>query len=48
MSEPKKTYDAYGNEIILTPDDFRLTNNKDKISDEKFKTKTTTFLKDAF
>lgn len=48
MSENKKTYDAYGNEIELCPEDFKLTQNKDKIADEKFKTKTTTFAKDAF
>ena len=48
MSENKKTYDAYGNEIELCPEDFKLTQNKDKIADEKFKTKTTTFVKDAF
>ena len=48
MSENKKTYDAYGNEIEICPEDFKLTQNKDKISDEKFQTKTTTFVKDAF
>lgn len=48
MSENKKTFDAYGNEIEICPEDFKLTQNKDKIADEKFKTKTTTFIKDAF
>lgn len=48
MDKDLKTYDAYGNEIILNEDDFKLTNNQEKISDEKFNTKTTTFARDAF
>ena len=48
MSEKKKTLDAYGNEVEICPEDFKLTQNRDKIADEKFKTKTTTFIKDAF
>lgn len=48
MSDTNKTYDAYGNEISLTSEDFTLVQNREKISDEKFQTKTTTFAKDAF
>lgn len=48
MNDKNKTYDAYGNEVVLTSEDFTLIQNKDKIADEKFQTKTTTFAKDAF
>lgn len=48
MSDTNKTYDAYGNEINLTSEDFTIVQNREKISDEKFQTKTTTFAKDAF
>lgn len=44
----KKTYDALGNEIVLTKDDFSLVQLDAKIHDKKFETKPTTFLKDAF
>ena len=47
-NDKNKTYDAYGNEVVLTSEDFTLVQNKDKIADEKFQTKTTTFAKDAF
>lgn len=48
MSENIKTYDAYGNEINISSDDFKLVHSTEKIADEKFQTKTTTFAKDAF
>lgn len=44
----KKYYDAQGNEILLNEDDFKLVQNQSVIYDEKFKTKPTTYLKDAF
>ena len=43
-----KNYDALGNEINLTKDDFTLVQLDAKIHDKKFDTKPTTFLKDAF
>jgi hypothetical protein len=46
--EVKKTYDANGNEIILKEEHFELVQNNKVIYDEKFKTKPTTYLKDAF
>ena len=46
MSE--KVYDAYGNEIVTTADSFSLCQTDVKISDTKFESKTTTFMKDAF
>lgn len=46
--ENKKLYDAYGNEIVVNADDFKLVQSDKKITDTKFETKTTTFLKDAF
>lgn len=43
-----KNYDALGNEINLTKDDFTLVQLDAKIHDKKFDTKPTIFLKDAF
>lgn len=43
-----KVYDAYGNEILVDDNDFKFLENHQKLSDEKFQTKTTTFAKDAF
>ena len=46
MSE--KLYDAYGNEVVTNANSFTLCQTDVKISDTKFETKTTTFIKDAF
>ena len=35
MSENIKTYDAYGNEINISSDDFKLVHSTEKIADEK-------------
>ncbi len=48
MTEDKKTFDAYGQEIKITKDDFILSQANKKIHDVKFETKPTTFFKDAF
>lgn len=42
-----KRYDAYGNEVIVSKDDFNLTQKDKKIYDKKFETKATTYGKDA-
>ena len=47
MSE-NKIYDENGNEIIVSREDFELVQKNTVIYDEKFKTKPTTYLKDAF
>ena len=46
--EDKKYYDANGKEIIVTKEDFELVQKNTVIYDEKFQTKATTYLKDAF
>lgn len=46
--ENNKVYDAYGNEVNFTQDDFKLVQKDEKIHDLKFDTKPTTFIKDAF
>lgn len=48
MINNNKNYDAYGKEIEVTKDDFKLTQVDKKLHDSKFDTKTTTFGKDAF
>ena len=45
--ENKKIYDAQGNEIILSESDFNLCQVNKTIHDQDFKTKPTTFFKDA-
>ena len=46
--EDKKYYDANGHEFIIQEEDFQLVQHNQVIYDEKFKTKPTTYLKDAF
>ncbi len=43
-----KIFDAYGNEVITKENSFVLCQSDVKISDTKFESKTTTFMKDAF
>lgn len=43
-----KIYDAFGNEFTSNADDFKLVQIDQKIHDQKFDTKPTTFAKDAF
>lgn len=45
--ETKKVYDANGNLVELTNDDFKLVQVDSKIHDKKFETKATTYGKDA-
>ena len=45
--ENKKLYDAYGNLVELTENDFKLVQVDKKIHDKKFETKATTYGKDA-
>ncbi|MDE7384434.1 MAG: hypothetical protein K2M84_01605, partial [Anaeroplasmataceae bacterium] len=40
--------DAYGNDFVLTSDDFTLVQSDVNIHDTKLETKPTTFVKDAF
>ncbi|MDE6242027.1 MAG: ABC transporter permease [Anaeroplasmataceae bacterium] len=42
------TKDAYGNDFVLTSDDFTLVQSDIAIHDTKLETKPTTFVKDAF
>ena len=44
----EKIIDAYGNEVITKENSFVLCQSDVKISDTKFESKTTTFMKDAF
>ena len=44
----KQNFDALGNEIKLTQNDFELVQRDETIFDRKFETKPTTFIKDAF
>lgn len=43
-----KTYDEQGNEVVITKEMFQLRQSTEKIFDQEFETKPTTFLKDAF
>lgn len=45
--EDKRLYDAYGNEIEVSKNDFKLVQVDKKIHDKKFETKATTYGKDA-
>ena len=44
----KKYYDASGNEIDVSKNDFDFCQKDEKIFDTKFEDKPTTFAKDAF
>ena len=44
----KQNFDALGNEIKLTQNDFEFVQRDETIFDRKFETKPTTFIKDAF
>ena len=44
----EKIYDAYGKEVVTNADSFTLCQTDIRITDTKFETKTTTFIKDAF
>lgn len=44
----KQNFDALGNEIQLTKNDFTFVQRDETIFDTKFETKPTTFIKDAF
>lgn len=48
MENNKKIFDAQGNEVNLTSQDFEFCQVDKKIHDTKFETKATTFAKDAF
>ena len=48
MEKNKKIFDAQGNEVNLTSQDFEFCQVDKKIHDTKFETKATTFAKDAF
>ncbi len=48
MEDNKKIFDAQGNEVKLTKEDFEFKQVDKKIHDAKFETKATTFAKDAF
>ena len=45
--QDNKIFDAKGNEIKVTQDDFKLCQSDVKIHDVKFETRPTTFFKDA-
>ena len=44
----KQNFDALGNQVKLSADDFSFVQRDETIFDTKFETKPTTFLKDAF
>ena len=48
MEKELKALDAQGQEFVLSTDDFSLVQSDVKIHDQKFESKPTTFIKDAF
>ena len=44
----KQNFDALGNQVKLSADDFSFVQRDETIFDTKFETKPTTFIKDAF